>query len=111
MKVLFFTAGSIPTQGELDAIAALQDSVVSLEVGVRSGVTPDGGSLETADYAAGTIPTAYNALPAWPGVPPVPEGYAVVEDQQALEVPVTGTYTNTATVTVEDGVVTAIVLS
>lgn len=38
MKVLFFTAGSIPTQGELDAIAALQDSVVSLEVGVRSGV-------------------------------------------------------------------------
>lgn len=48
MKVLFFTAGSIPTQGELDAIAALQDSVVSLEVGVRSGVTPDGGSLETA---------------------------------------------------------------
>lgn len=29
MKVLFFTAGSIPTQGELDAIAALQDSVVT----------------------------------------------------------------------------------
>lgn len=34
MKVLFFTAGSIPTQGELDAIAALQDSVVSLAPGL-----------------------------------------------------------------------------
>lgn len=111
MKVLFFTAGPIPTTEEADAIAALQDSVVSLEGGVRSAATPTAGSVEAADYVAGAAPAPYDELPAWPGVPPVPEGYAVVEDGQALEVPVTGTYTDTATVTVEDGVVTAIVLS
>ncbi len=35
----------------------------------------------------------------------------VLTSGQALEVPVTGTYTDTATVTVEDGVITGIVLS
>lgn len=42
---------------------------------------------------------------------PVYPTAAVVVTGQALTVPVTGTYTNTATVTVANGAVTAIVLS
>lgn len=37
--------------------------------------------------------------------------FATVEDGQALQIPVTGTYTNTATLTVSNGAITAITLS
>lgn len=45
------------------------------------------------------------------GVGAVSPDAAIVTNGQALEVPVTGTYTDTATVTVVNGVVTAIALS
>lgn len=45
------------------------------------------------------------------GAAPLPATQTVVSNGQALTVPVTGSYTTTATVTVAGGVVTGIVLS
>lgn len=41
----------------------------------------------------------------------IPDGAVVVQNGEALTVPVTGTYTSTATLTVEGGAITGIVLS
>jgi hypothetical protein len=69
-KVIFFTAAQVATSGEIAAIAALNARAESpLEVVVRNALDVNGygaGRLEPCDYAAGTIPTAYNGKPALP---------------------------------------------
>lgn len=63
-KVIFFTAGDVPTSGELASIAKLNaEAVAPYDVAVRSGIRPmqSGGPLEACDYVSGTVPTAYNA--------------------------------------------------
>lgn len=65
-KVIYFTAGDVPTTDEKAAIAKLNaEGVAPYEVAVRSAIRPmsSGGPLEACDYASGTIPTAYNAKP------------------------------------------------
>ena len=61
-RVLYFTAAAAPTVAETAAIARLQALALSAyDVQVRNGAeTLD--FLETADYAAGTVPTAYSAV-------------------------------------------------
>lgn len=72
-KVIFFTVAALATNAEIAAIAALNARAAKpLEVVVRDGsavsVGDDFGTdrLEPCDYAAGTVPTAYNAKPAVP---------------------------------------------
>lgn len=72
-KVIFFTVAEKATSDEIAAIAALNSRAAApLEVVVRNGsavsVGDDygDGRLEPCDYAAGTVPTAYNAKPAVP---------------------------------------------
>ncbi|URA06798.1 hypothetical protein QAY89_gp33 [Xanthomonas phage Langgrundblatt1] len=65
-KVIYFTAKDVPTSGEIADIAKLNaEAVAAYDVAVRSAVRPmsSGGDLEACDYAAGTVPTAYNAKP------------------------------------------------
>lgn len=63
-KILFFTAGTLATAGELAQIAALNAMAVpGYEVGVRNSQASGsfGAGIEDCDLVAGTIPTAFNA--------------------------------------------------
>ncbi len=67
-KVLFFTAGDVPTTDEKAAIAKLNaEAVAPYDVGVRSGIRSLGttGNFEACDYVAGTVPNVapWNAKP------------------------------------------------
>ena len=77
-KIIYFTAGAVATTDEKAAIDKLMAVTgASFEVVVRNGAVPHQygvGNKEAAAYAAGTIPTLYNALPvANPDAPPTPE--------------------------------------
>lgn len=64
-RILFFTAGKVPTvaeQAQIDALNAM--TVPGYSVGVRNGAESavySDDNLEPCDFVAGTIPTAYNA--------------------------------------------------
>lgn len=63
-RILFFTAGKVPTvaeQAQIDALNAMTSPGFS--VGVRNSAENAvfGSGIETCDFVAGTIPTAYNA--------------------------------------------------
>lgn len=69
-KIIFFLAGPVPTSGELADIAKLNAAAAApYEVAVRNGAADSigddygAGILEDCDFAAGTVPTAYNAIP------------------------------------------------
>lgn len=119
-KVIFFTAGTTATAGEIADIAKLNAAAeAQYEVIVANGAANaqygDTDRIIPSDFVAGTVPTKYNAVDvidpdAIPNQALTPT-QAIVNDAEALTVPVTGTYTTTATVTVVDNVVTAIVLS
>ena len=64
-KILFFTAGPVPTvdeQAQIDALNAMH--AVGFNVGVRNTLSSGlyGYGIEASDFVAGTIPTAYNAV-------------------------------------------------
>jgi hypothetical protein len=119
-KIIFFTAGEVATTNEKNAIAALQAAiepaydltVASAIVPANYGNDPSGDPiLENADYVAvaGTVPTAYNALPtlAVTAIPnPNDPLQAMVRNAQVLTVG-GATYT----FTVAAGVITGIVVS
>jgi len=65
-KILFFTVGATPTvaeQAEIDRLNAL-NALAFTEIGIRNGEkdTTFDPNLESIDLAAGTIPTAYDAI-------------------------------------------------
>lgn len=69
-KIIFFLAGPVATSGELADIAKLNAAALApYSVAVRNGIADNVGDdygvdrLEPCDFAAGTIPTAYNAIP------------------------------------------------
>lgn len=65
-KILFFTAGRVATEAEAAQITALNAlNAPGFIVGVRNAAENAlyGHGIETCDFVAGTIPTAYNAKP------------------------------------------------
>ena len=65
-KVLFFTAGPVPTSGELAAITKLNTAAEKpYEVTVMNGSADtkygETNRLAPCDFVAGTVPTIYNA--------------------------------------------------
>lgn len=114
-KVLYFTAGPIPTPQEQADIAALRTlAEPAYEVGVRNGAANaqfGTGRNEPADYAAGTIPTAYNTLDEFdvdapPAPDTLPDTQAVVTDGETLTIG-----GSDYTFTVVDGEITDIVVT
>lgn len=70
-KIIYFTAGPTPTSTELAEIAALNAKTIpGYTVAVRNTLESNsyGAGIESTDSVAGTVPTAYNALPNY-GVP------------------------------------------
>jgi hypothetical protein len=69
-KIIYFTAGDVPTSGELADIAAWNAFVNSYSLTVSNGsIAPglglDGDGeplLDGADFVAGTIPAAYEGV-------------------------------------------------
>lgn len=117
-RIGFFTAGMLATTQEKALIATLNSQAAQpYEVIVMNGQSnPNYGYGKlVCDYVAGTPPAAYAGVPTYdptnPPNPPLPSNKAIVQNAQELTVPVTGTYVTKATVTVVDGVVTAIALS
>lgn len=88
------------------ALAATTDTLISngftTDVSPTIGVSGAGSDFATVNVSAAALQSVSVSL--------VPTK-AVVTNNQALTVPVTGTYTTTATLTVSGGAVTAIVLS
>jgi hypothetical protein len=67
-KVIYFTAGDVPTTDEKADIAKLNAAAATpYEVAVRSGIRSLGttGNFEAADYVSGTVPASapWNAKP------------------------------------------------
>lgn len=65
-KIIFFTAGNVPTEAEAAQIAALNAKVkpgflVSVRNTTQSAVF--GSGIEACDFVAGTVPTAFNGKP------------------------------------------------
>lgn len=128
-KVVYFTAGINATSGELADIAKLNAAAEpQYEVLVANGAANaeygETDRIIPADFVAGTIPDVYHVDgdpledTIYPEIDPdaIPNQaltatQAIVNDAEALTVPVTGSYTTTATVSVANGVVTGIVLS
>lgn len=128
-KVVYFTAGINATSGELADIAKLNAAAepqyeVSVVNGAANAEYGETDRIIPADFVAGTIPDVYHVDgdpledTVYPEIDPdaIPNQaltatQAIVNDAEALTVPVTGTYTTTATVSVANGVVTGIVLS
>lgn len=128
-KVVYFTAGINATSGELADIAKLNAAAepqyeVLVVNGAANAEYGETDRIIPADFIAGTIPDVYRVDgdpledPVYPEIDPdaIPNQaltatQAIVNDAEALTVPVTGTYTTTATVSVANGVVTGIVLS
>lgn len=121
-KIMYFTAGMQPTETEQEEIDALMPLIEPrFEVVVRRGdgvgTMNYGAGVEATDYVAGSPPAPYDDPDDYPVADPenpptgLPETQTIVNDGDALEIAVTGTYTDTVTFTVEGGVITAIVLS
>jgi hypothetical protein len=97
-KVLFFTAGLLPTTEEKAAITALESS--RFEVQVRNAAMNVGA--EACDFVSGAAPAPYDAIPEWVGT--VPAGGAVVTEGQALNVSNSaGDIFSTSAIHIEDG--------
>lgn len=116
-KVIYFTAGEVPTSGELQDIEKI-NSVAERGyiVNVSNGSVDSGlGGIEACNYVAGSIPDEYAEVPVFdvdaPPIPNLPETAAVVYDGDIKEIAVTGEYTDSVQFTVVDGVISAIVLS
>ena len=117
-RVFFFTAGLLPTADELAIIGRIQSMceapfVVTV---MNSQASPNYGTPAVADYVAGEIPTAYDEVPVFdvdepPRPDNLPETAAIVMDGQAIEVAVSGTYTNSVSFVVEDGEIVGVELS
>jgi len=104
-KVLYFTAGPIPTIAELADVDALQnDGRYSVFVRSAIGGNYTGGEPEATDYVAGTIPTAYADAETYPVLD---AGSTLGSDQAIITdgVAIVGTG-GSFTPTVVDGVVT-----
>lgn len=118
-KILYFTVGPTPTGGELTAIATLNALAgAPYSVQVRNGAIPAvyQPNNEPADYAAGTVPAAFNGLPVFnpaapPNPPTLPLTQAVVSNGVDMVVPVTGVYATKIKATVVNGVITGFVAS
>lgn len=71
-KVIYFTAGAVPTVEELAAIAALTArSGAALELAIRNASESQniGIGVEACDYLSGTRPTAYANTTTYPATP------------------------------------------
>lgn len=113
-KIIYFTAGAVPTTAETAAIAQLNALTEKpFEVNVLNGSVPPnlgstvggGGSptpiLKEADYVSGTVPTAYA------GIDEVEAGaVALLTVTDGVEITIGD---QVLTFTVEDGVITGVV--
>lgn len=116
-KIIYFTAGAVPTtpeQAAIDAIAAF--AADPYEFVVRNAAEDNYANIEAADYVAGSAPS-----PAYDGVsvfdpdsipePSVGDDQVVLTDGETTGVEPSGSYTDTVTFTISGGAITAIVLS
>ena len=109
-KIIYFTAGDVPTSGELADIAALNAFCDGYSLTVSNGaVAPNLGAdvLDDADFVAGTVPALYDEVavidPDAPFATAVGAGNAIVADEDELTLA-----GSVYTFTVEDGAITAI---
>lgn len=117
-KIIYFTASSSPTAGEVADIAAL-NAMAGPEyvVNVSNGAVDSGlGKIESSDYVAGTVPGDYSAVGVFsianpPRPASLPSNQAVVFDAQAINVENSaGALDSPATAVVGAGVLTSVKL-
>lgn len=109
-KVIYFTAGAVPTAGELADIAVLNSlSGPEYVVNVSNGAVGSGlGTIEASDYAAGTVPGAYSAVPVFSITNPPRPASMIATQARVFNGQVLVIGPTTYTFTVAGGVITAI---
>lgn len=101
-KILYFTAGSIPTGPELAEIAAIP--LFDVLVRNAAGNPLYGTKIEPCDYVAGSIPESYSEIDEYSAAVGLAGTQAIVEDGQVLDVDGGGT----VELTIADGVITGV---
>lgn len=116
-KVIYFTAGSLPTTNELADIAKLNAAAQpDYEVHVYKAGVPQSTPIRAADYVAhdgATIPTEYSAVTVMDpdNIPlaPLPDSQAIVIDGDVLSVKNSaGADAHSATLSVSGNSITAL---
>ncbi len=107
-KILYFTAGPVPTteeKADIDALNTLTGAKYTLGVRNRLVSQNFGAGAEACDAVSGTPPSGapWNAKPVFDAAN-AGGGFAPVYDNMSLEIEGDGTYV----FTVEDGAITAI---
>lgn len=118
-KILYFTAGTVPTEGEAAEIAALRAMAIQqYNVHVANGLKSSnyGAGQPTADYLMGTIPDSYKDegdpiypefdLANLPDPGSLPADQTIISDGETIDIGATS-----VTVSVADNVPTAALTS
>lgn len=88
-KIIFFTAGNVPTSAEIAELQTLEDET-SFAVFVRNGndaaALKYGNTLESCDLVAGTVPTLYDDVPVYSPAGELPDGTAPVANDAAVSI-------------------------
>lgn len=116
-NIVYFTAGIAPTSAEQSQIDKLNAAAVAYDVAVATNVASAlyGDDLMRVDYAAGSVPDAYSAVPVidpdnLPGAP-LDADQAVLSNSDAVTVlPAAGTTPaqGSATAAVASGSITGV---
>lgn len=114
-KIIFFTAGSVPTSAEITALQEIENET-SFAVFVRNAKDAAkmqyGSDREECDLTAGTVPTIYSDVPAYTPGGELPDGTAAVADAATVVVQNSaGAAPHNATASVTGNTLTAVKLA
>lgn len=105
--------GTLITGANQGTAQVVGSDLSSVRLGVNMGAVVAGNSITVRNSAGASVSTGTVSVSTGTNVvsAALPATAAVATNGQALTVPVTGIYTNTATITVANGVITGITLS
>lgn len=106
IKIIYFTAGQVPTTEERAELTALYGSIfnVSARSGANDAALKFNDRYEACDFVAGTVPDSYSTVPVWTGEV-LPATKVVVTDQEPTKVTNSdGTVEKDVLISVADGV-------
>lgn len=113
--ILFFQAGTVPTEDEATTLAALLAQTEQVSVKVRSAAQAFnyGPRIEECDFVAGdAVPDEYSEVPVWSPSSELPENESIVSDGGTVAVHNSaGADSHNATAAVADNVLSAVKLA
>jgi hypothetical protein len=107
-KIMFFTAGTVATEPEKTAIAALNGAKNEVVVRNKTADPKYAATRETTDFVAGDVPAVYNDVAVWASQGIVSNGVDITPLPVKIGAAADANYTVTPTVV--NGVITKLTL-